>query len=48
MTARKVGDHVEVDEEEARSGQTGLHVRYVLAFSIVLVLIGLGIVVIFT
>ncbi len=48
MTARKVGDHVEVDEEEARSGQTGLHVRYVLAFSIVLVLIGLGIVAIFT
>jgi hypothetical protein len=45
MTARKVGEHVELDKEEARSGQTGLHVRYILAFSTVLVLIGLGIVV---
>lgn len=45
MTARKVGEHVELDQEEARSGQTGLHVRYVLAFSVLLVLIGLGIVV---
>jgi hypothetical protein len=48
MTARKVGGHIEIDEEEVRSGQSGLHVRYVLAFSILLVLAGLGIVAIFT
>ena len=40
MTARKVGEHVEVDEEEARAGQTGLHVRYILAIGTVLVVIG--------
>lgn len=48
MTARKVGDHVEMDEEEARSGQTGLHVRYVLAISVLLVLVGFAVAVIFT
>ena len=48
MTARKVGDHVEVPVEEARSGQTGLHVRYILAASVVLVLIGFGLIAIFT
>lgn len=40
MTARKVGNHVEMVEEEARSGQTGVHVRYILVFSTLLVLIG--------
>jgi hypothetical protein len=40
MTARKVGDHVEVEEEEARAGQTGLGMRYVLAFGVILVVIG--------
>ena len=40
MTARKVGEHVEVDQEEARAGQTGVHVRYILAIGIVLVVIG--------
>lgn len=40
MTARKVGDHVEVDQDEARAGQTGMHVRYIMAASIVLVLLG--------
>jgi uncharacterized membrane protein len=40
MTARKVGDHVEVEEEEARAGQTGLGMRYVLIFGVVLVVIG--------
>lgn len=40
MTARKVGDHVEVPEEEARAGQTGNHVRYIMAASIVLVIVG--------
>ncbi|WP_395647935.1 hypothetical protein [Terricaulis sp.] len=48
MTARKVGDHVEMNEEEARSGQTGLGVRYVLAISVLLVLLGFGIAAIFT
>ncbi len=48
MTARKVGDHVEVEEEEVRSGQTGHHVRYVLVFSTLLVLIGFGLAAIFT
>jgi len=40
MTARKVGDHVELDQDEARAGQTGMHVRYIMAASIALVLIG--------
>ena len=40
MTARKVGEHVEVDQEEARAGQTGNHVRYILAIGTVLVVIG--------
>lgn len=48
MTARKVGDHVEIPEEEARSGRTGMHVRYILAASVVLVLIGFGLTAIFT
>jgi hypothetical protein len=42
MTARKVGDHVELNKDEARAGQTGFHVRYIMAASIVLVLIGFG------
>lgn len=33
MRARNVGDHIEVDAEEARSGQTGVHLRYVLIIS---------------
>ncbi len=48
MTARKVGDHVEMDEEDARSGQTGLGLRYVLAISVLLVLVGFGFAAIFT
>jgi hypothetical protein len=44
MTARKVGDHVEVDEDEARAGQTGFHVRHIMAASLALVLIGFGLV----
>jgi hypothetical protein len=43
MTARKVGDHVEIEKEEARAGQTGDHVRYILATGVVLVIIGLAI-----
>ncbi|MGD9980221.1 MAG: hypothetical protein AB7H66_01450 [Hyphomonadaceae bacterium] len=42
MTAKKVGDHVEVEEEEARAGQTGLGMRYVLAIGVALVVIGFG------
>lgn len=40
MTARKVGDHVEVQEEDARAGQTGVGLRYVLGIGVVLVVIG--------
>jgi hypothetical protein len=39
---RKVGDHIEANKEEARAGQTGHHVRYILAAGIVLVVIGFG------
>jgi hypothetical protein len=38
--SRKVGDHVEMDEEEARAGQTGLGMRYVLIIGTALVVIG--------
>jgi len=44
MTAQKVGDHVEINEEEARSGQTGVHLRYILIVSILLVIAAFGIV----
>jgi len=44
MTVRKVGDHVEVEEEEVRAGQTGVGVRYVLIAGVVLVIIGFGVV----
>ena len=40
MTARKVGEHVELDKDEARAGQTGDHVRYIMAIAIVLVVVG--------
>lgn len=43
MTARKVGDHVEVEKEEARAGQTGLGMRYVLAVGVVLVVVGFAV-----
>lgn len=42
MTAKRVGDHVEIDEEAARSGATGFHVRYILIFSTILVAAGIG------
>ena len=42
MTARKVGGHVELDEEEARAGQTGMHMRHILIFSTLLLMLGLG------
>jgi hypothetical protein len=40
MTARKVGDHVEANADEARAGETGHHVRYILAAGVALVVIG--------
>jgi hypothetical protein len=43
MTARKVGDHVETNAEEARAGETGHHVRYILAAGVALVVIGFGV-----
>jgi hypothetical protein len=48
MTARKVDDHVELDEEEARAGQTGVHVRYILMISVALALAGFWAVAIFS
>jgi len=42
MSARKVGEHVEISKEDARAGETGHHVRYILAAGIVLVLLGFG------
>ena len=42
MTAHKVGDHVELDKDEARAGQSGTGVRIVLMISTLLVLVGLG------
>lgn len=48
MTARKVGDHVEIDQEEARAGQTGLGVRVVLVISTILVLAGFALVALFS
>lgn len=44
MTAHKVEDHFELNEEDARSGQTGVHLRYILLASLLLVLAGFGIV----
>ncbi len=40
MTARKVGDHVEANHEEARAGETGHHVRYILIAGLLAVIIG--------
>jgi hypothetical protein len=39
MTSRKVGEHVEVEAEEVRAGQTGVGLRYVLGIGIVLVVV---------
>lgn len=43
MTAHNVGDHVEVEEEEVRAGQTGTGLRYVLAAGVILVVIGFAV-----
>lgn len=42
MTIRQVDGHVEITEEDARSGQTGVHVRYILIVSTALVMLGFG------
>lgn len=42
MSGRQVGDHVELDESEARSGQVGYGVRYILLISTLLVIAGFG------
>ena len=47
MTAKQVGDHVEIDEEDVRSGATGFHVRYILIFSTILVAAGFGLAALF-
>ena len=48
MTGRKIGDHVELDKEDARAGQTGsTGVRMMLIASTVLVLVGFAFVALF-
>ncbi len=47
MTARKVENHVELEADEARAGQTGMHVRYILVLSVILVLVGFALIAIF-
>lgn len=42
MSRRQVGDHVELDEDEARAGETGHHVRYILGIGVLLVVVGFG------
>jgi hypothetical protein len=42
VTARKVGNHVELDEVDARAGQTGMHLRQILIASTLLLLLGLA------
>ena len=43
MSAQK-GEHVEVNEEEARAGETGHHVRYILAIGLLLAALGLSVI----
>lgn len=40
MPAHKVGNHIEVEEEEVRAGQTGVGMRYVLVSGVILVVLG--------
>ncbi len=47
MAVHNIEDHVELDGDDARSGQTGVHVRYILAISILLVLAGFGMAAVF-
>ncbi|MFZ2030461.1 MAG: hypothetical protein WAU68_09155 [Vitreimonas sp.] len=43
MTAQKVGDHVELDKDEARAGQSGTGLRIVLGASLILVIVGFAV-----
>lgn len=47
MAAHNIGDHVELDGDDARSGQTGMHLRHIMIVSILLVLVGFGVAAIF-
>ena len=42
MAVHKIDDHIELDGDDARSGQSGVHLRYILIISIVFVLAGFG------
>lgn len=42
MTIRWVEGHTEITEEDVRQGQTGVHLRYVLLYSIMIATAGLG------
>jgi hypothetical protein len=48
MAAERIGDHVEINEEEVRSGQTGVHLRYILLVSTLLVVAAFGLVALFS
>jgi hypothetical protein len=48
MSVNQVGDHVEINEEEVRSGQTGVHLRYILIVSTLLVVAAFGLVAVLT
>jgi hypothetical protein len=48
MSANQVEDHVEINEEEVRSGQTGVHLRYILIVSTLLVVAAFGFVAVLT
>ena len=39
MTGRRVGDHIEIEEDDARAGETGHHVRYILVGGVLLVIV---------
>jgi hypothetical protein len=41
MTAHKVDNHIEMNEQDARSGQTGMHVRYILMASVAMAVMGM-------
>ena len=47
MTAHQVEGHTEINEEDARSGRTGVHLRYILAVSLLLVVASFGMVALF-
>lgn len=40
MAGRKIGDHVEIEQEDARAGETSGHLRWMLVAGVVLVIVG--------